>query len=262
MPDYTGRPLYLQVADNLRRRIVDGELRPGDQIPSLSDLVQEYDTSSTTIRQAITVLRNEGHLLGQQGKGIFVRRARTPRQRLVGHLYEVRASGSPMARLIESFGAAPSWEHRSEPGLATADIARRLGIARGDPIMSTQYRFFADSEPILISTSHEPLAITRGTAIEVPEAGELRGVVPRFDSIGLSVTHVVERVTARTPRPYEVNALAIPTGIPVMSVERTYFARETVVETADLVVAGDNYTLTYIVPIPKDGAEEPPDQPR
>ena len=68
-------------------------------------------------------------------------------------------------------------------------------------------------------------------------------MVPRFDSLGLTVTHVVERVTARAPRPYEVDALAIPIGVPVMSVERTYFAEDTVLETADLVVAGDNYTL-------------------
>ena len=170
-PTHTGRPLYLQVADDLRRKIEQSDLRPGDQILPLSDLVREYDTSSTTIRQAIMVLRNEGHLLGQQGKGIFVRRARTPRQRLVGHLYGARASGSPMASLIESFGATPTWEHRSEAGEATADIARRLGIFRGDPVMNTQYRFFADSEPVLISTSHESLALTGRTRIEFPKSG-------------------------------------------------------------------------------------------
>jgi DNA-binding GntR family transcriptional regulator len=251
MPEYTGRPLYLQVADDLRRRIVDSELRPGDQIPPLSELVREYDTSSTTVRQAITVLRNEGHLLGHQGKGIFVRRARTPRQRLVGHLYGARAAGSPMAHLIESFGADPRWDYQSEVGSATSEVARRLGIVKEEPVMVTQYRFLADSEPILISTSYEPLALTRNTPIEYPEAGELKGVVPRFDSIGMIVTHVVEQVTARAPRPYEVDALAIPEGVPVMSIIRTYFSNTTVVETADLVVAGDNYTLSYIVPIPE-----------
>lgn len=257
MPDYTGRPLYLVVADDLRRRIEDGDLQPGDQIPSLSELVAEYDTSTTTIRQALALLRSEGLLVGQQGKGVFVRRARTARERLVGHLYGARATGSPMARLVESSGAAPSWDHHSEPATATSEIARRLGVRRGDPVMRTQHRFFADNEPILISTSFEPLELTRGTPIEYPEVGEVRGVVARFDSIGVPITHVVERVSARAARPYENTALAIPTGVPVMAIERTYFSNDIAVETADIVVAGDNYTLTYIVPIPALDASLP-----
>lgn len=258
MPDFTGRPHYLIVADELRRRIEDGELRPGSQIPSMAELVREYGTSSTTVRQAIGILRNEGHLVGHQGKGIFVRQARAARPRLVGHLYGVRAASSPMERLIEATGATPSLEHHSEEIAASSDIAFRLGLERGDAVMRTQHRFLADAEPMLISTSYEPLAITRGTPIELPEATELHGVVARFDSIGMAVTHVIERVNARAARPYEIEALAVPTGVPVMSIERTYFSNNTPVETADLVVAGDNYTLTYIVPIPPADQELPP----
>lgn len=252
MPDLTGRPMYLVVADDLRKRIDRADLRPGDQIPSLAELVGEYDASTTTIRQALAVLRAEGHLVGQQGKGVFVRRARASRERLVGHLYEGRPVGSPMARLVESFGSTPSWEHSSLPKSATAEVARRLSIKRGEAVMVTQHRFFADDEPVLISTSYEPLSITGGTAIEYPEVGEPRGVVARFDSIGVRVENVVERVSARAPRPYEVEALVIPTGVPVMCIERTYNAGPLTVETADLVVAGDNYTLTYVVPLPEN----------
>jgi DNA-binding GntR family transcriptional regulator len=249
--DYTGRPLYLQIADELRRQIFEGDLAPGEQLPSIADLVAEYDTSTTTVRQALGVLRNEGLVFGHQGKGSFVRPVRPRRRRVLNHIYAERPTGSPLANSIVAAGGEPSWEHQSSTRRATNVIADRLRIKPGDPIMTTQYRFFSDAEPIMLSTSYEPLALTKGTPVELPEDGTAVGVVRRFDVIGINITHVTEDVTARAPRPYEVDALHVPLGVPVMSVERTYFADELPVETADVIVAADTYTLSYTVRIPQ-----------
>ncbi len=46
-----------------------------------------------------------------------------------------------------------------------------------------------------------------------------------------------------------VESLEVPRGIPVMAIERTYFAGRVAIETADAVVAADNYELTYDNPI-------------
>ena len=116
--------------------------------------------------------------------------------------------------------------------------------------MRTQYRFFADDQPVMLSTSYEPLAVTGGTPIEQPEASPTTGVVGRMDLIGVHVTHVVEDVQARAPRPYETEALQVPTGVPVLYVERTYFADELPVETAEIVVSSDRYVFSYAAPIP------------
>jgi DNA-binding GntR family transcriptional regulator len=64
------------------------------------------------------------------------------------------------------------------------------------------------------------------------------------------ITHVIEDVQARAPRPYEAEALQVPTGVPVLYVERTYVADELAVETAEIVVSSDRYVFSYAVPIP------------
>lgn len=122
--------------------------------------------------------------------------------------------------------------------------------------MKTNYRFFADEVPVMLSTSYEPIAVTGGTPIEQPEAGPVTEVIPRMDTIGMSITRLSESVTARAPRPYEGDALNVPSGNPVLAIERTYFAGETAVETADIIVSADRYTLVYHVPIPPKSPEQ------
>ena len=210
----------------------------------------DYGVSRIVVRRAIDVLQNEGLVNKQQGRGTFVREQRPVRQRVIGDLYGKRPTHSPMKRISEDQGRRSEWDYQSRRTTATKAIAERLSIQAGDEVMRTTYRFFADEEPIMLSTSYEPLAITAGTPIEQPEGGVVTGVVPRFDSLGLYITHVTEDVTARAPRPYEAEALAIAPGVPVMAITRTYFVTDRPVETADVVVAADRYSLTYNLPIP------------
>lgn len=71
--DSLGQPEYRRVMDDLRRKIVNGELKVGSPIPSTTKLMTEYGVSSTVVRRAVSELRTEGLLIGQSGKGVFVR---------------------------------------------------------------------------------------------------------------------------------------------------------------------------------------------
>lgn len=73
MVERTGRPGYLQIADDLRQQIRDGRLAAGQALPSTARLREEYDVSAGVVKAAISVLRTEGAVIGQQGKGVFVR---------------------------------------------------------------------------------------------------------------------------------------------------------------------------------------------
>jgi GntR family transcriptional regulator len=70
----TGQPAYRQVADDLRRQIADGMLEVGARLPTITQLMARYDVSSTVVKAAINQLKIEGLVVGQQGKGVFVRR--------------------------------------------------------------------------------------------------------------------------------------------------------------------------------------------
>ncbi|MET7459579.1 winged helix-turn-helix domain-containing protein [Nonomuraea sp. NPDC005501] len=73
MVEKTGRPGYLQIADDLRTQIRTGSLGPGAALPSTAQLCQRYDVSASVVKAAISVLRTESLVVGQQGKGVFVR---------------------------------------------------------------------------------------------------------------------------------------------------------------------------------------------
>ena len=65
-------PLYIQVASVMRQRIEAEQWRPGQKISTLVELEKEFQVARVTVRQAIDILREEGLLNCQQGRGTFV----------------------------------------------------------------------------------------------------------------------------------------------------------------------------------------------
>lgn len=66
-------PLYAQLADALRERIVKGTWPIGTQIPTLPELAHEFGVGLITVRQAVQLLKNEALVAAEQGRGTFVR---------------------------------------------------------------------------------------------------------------------------------------------------------------------------------------------
>lgn len=66
-------PAYSQLANILRCSMVDGILRPGDQLPSEAQLCERYNVSPMTVRRTINLLVDQGVVIAQQGRGTFVK---------------------------------------------------------------------------------------------------------------------------------------------------------------------------------------------
>ena len=64
---------YLRIAHELRRRIEHGELRPGEQVPSVNDLAKEYGVARGTARRALDQLKEWGLTESVVGWGTFVK---------------------------------------------------------------------------------------------------------------------------------------------------------------------------------------------
>lgn len=250
MTSWTGTPAYAQIANDYRTKIIEGTLPDGAKLPSESELMKEYGVSRIVARQAIGVLRNEGLIVSHTGKGSFVR-PRQQMERLARNRYRRRKLTGEFADDARRVGATADIEASSAPAPASSNIATRLKIDAGAPVMRTAYRFLANGRPIQVSTSYEPLTLTEGTDIERPEEGPLAGlgVISRMDSIGVRVTEAIESVTTRAPLPWEVEALGIPQGVHILNVDRTFLAGDLPVETCDIVVPGDRYGLTYRIPV-------------
>src|SRR5579862_3169120 len=66
-------PKYAQVVAEIKRRIESGEYAPGSLLPSEHQLVDLFDVSRPTIVKSLSVLRQDGWIDTQQGRGSFVR---------------------------------------------------------------------------------------------------------------------------------------------------------------------------------------------
>ncbi|MYT89982.1 GntR family transcriptional regulator [Streptomyces sp. SID8359] len=98
------RLTFERIADDLRQQIRDGELRPGQLLPTQSQLMQTYKASSLTVQKAIRLLRNEGWVIARQGRGTFVTRSadfEDAFEKVAGDLQQQIYSGTlaPGARL-------------------------------------------------------------------------------------------------------------------------------------------------------------------
>src|SRR4051812_30049503 len=245
------RAVYKQLADILREAIWTGELEPGEQLPSEQELRDAHDVARGTIRQAITLLKNEGLIEVQHGRGSFVR-ARPPVRRLAHDRFRRRHRERGKAAFLveqEGEGRVPEVEV-FEVGKTRApeEIAGLLGIAPGAAVLVRRRRYLADGQPMEVATSYLPWELAEGTPIAEADTGP-GGIYARLEETGHRLKRFTEEVTGRMPTEEEVRALQLPAGVPVLRLIRVAFDVEDVaVEVCDTVMGADRYVLSYELP--------------
>ncbi|WP_328300122.1 GntR family transcriptional regulator [Streptomyces sp. NBC_00435] len=235
---------YSRVADALRTRIRAGEWPVGGRLPSRARLAAEYRVGQSVTQRAMELLIIEGLLDGRAGAGTYVR---VPRARL--RVVRSRGGGGPA-------GSGPvrgeSRSHTKTRVAATEGIAERLAIAPGDPCVLTTYAFLDEDRPFEVCESWEPMAVTDGTPVLLPELGPHKGagIVQRMRAIGITVTSALE-----VPRPAratrrQAGLLGITVGDLITEIERTHYAADgRAVETADIVVCDRHSEIAYEIPL-------------
>ncbi|WP_328776148.1 GntR family transcriptional regulator [Streptomyces goshikiensis] len=232
---------YLAVADVLRARILAGEWEIGERLPSRARLAVEYGVGRNVMQRAVDRLIIDGLLEGRAGSGTYLRMPRE-RLRLVRSRHHERQDRRERGR-------ADAWDSHSQVRVpAPEPIAERLAISSGDLCVHTHYEFLAEGQPVQLSASWEPMAITDGTPIVLPEQGPLagKGVVERMRSIGVVISTVVEVPRPARATPRQANLLGISVGDLVLQIERTIFDTDgRPVETADMVIPDARREVVY-----------------
>ena len=107
-------PHYVRIRDEISRRIEVGELRTGDQIPSLREMCTEFGVSSITARRALLDLLNEGIVERRGGLGAFVTGARRRARiavAIIGYSEgSWRENSGSFGQLVGGI-ASSTWEH-------------------------------------------------------------------------------------------------------------------------------------------------------
>lgn len=246
-----GRPVYLQIADDLRTAILEGEIPAGTPIPTEPDLESRYGAARGTVRNAISVLRSEGLIDVEQGRGMFVRR-RTPVRRLAHDRFARRHRKAGKAAFIAELEAEG---RRAEvevlevgPQPASKEIAKRLGLKAGSRVLVRRRRYLSDGQPIESATSYLPWQVVKGSPIVEEDPGP-GGIYARLEDLGHRLKYFTEEVAARMALADEVRQLQLRPGVPVIHLVRTAFdTDDRPVEVCDTLMAADSYILSYRLP--------------
>jgi len=68
----SSKGIFLQIADNLCRQIMDGSLKPGDRVPSVRDLAAEFEVNRNTVMRTYSNLQGAGIFDNKRGIGFFI----------------------------------------------------------------------------------------------------------------------------------------------------------------------------------------------
>ncbi len=246
------RPVYQQIADLLRDRIVRGGYPPGAKLPSETELVQEYDVSRLTVRRALAVLVSEGRTESKRGIGVYVREV-PPVLRMGNNRFSRaarRAGKGALAAEAERLGL--DWEAEVlELVTVAAPLAVREVLGEERAVVKRR-RMIVGGEPTQLADSYLPESVA--TAIKYDQ-GETApgGVYGLLERHGHMISRFRESITVRAATPEESVALGIQNAAPVAVLVRIAFDQDgRPVEYFDSVAVGDRHVYVYEFDAPDD----------
>lgn len=210
----TFSPLYRQIKSLILQGLESGEWRPGEAIPSESDLATRFNVSQGTVRKAIDEMAAENLLIRKQGKGTFVASHADPRAffrflRLV-----------PLAGGVEQSTSQPLECWRAKAG---TEAARVLQLKLGDAIIIVRRLLQFSNRPVVVDEIYLPGEIFSGLSLEVLKdwQGSLYSLFEtRF---GVRMIRAEERIRAVAADRNSAELLGVADGSPLLSVERVSF---------------------------------------
>lgn len=198
---------YRQIADDLRDRIVAGELGAGGAVlPSEAELSAEHAASRVTVRRALEVLRDEGLVSSRQGFGWFV--ATDPVRQSLGRLgtieQQLAASGAVPERRIVGFGFVPAPRRAREV----------LGV---DTVLRTVRVNLADGAPFARVTVWCPEALASGLSRDDVAARSF------LELLDVPLGGATQTIGAGACSAGDAELLGVPERSPVLRCERTTY---------------------------------------
>lgn len=254
----------MRIADDLRIQIESGQRQPGDALPTLHQLAEQWACSITSARTAIDLLKKQGLITGGRGKAPVVRIP--PRQ-------VVRTSKRHQE---EKDVVLQTEEIRSRRGLAEDDMDVELDeleftadyqtVPAGeklaeafdiDPADELLQRIYEHSDPRTErleawSISWIPMKLIESNpAIADPaNAAWPGGTLHQLYTVGIEVIEVIDDVTASMPSTVDVERWQLPDGVPMIWCRRTSVDTEgRVVEVTDAQYPADRTVLNFHTPL-------------
>jgi GntR family transcriptional regulator len=223
-------PLWAQLEADLRRRLAAGAF--DERFPTDRELVESYEVSRNTAREAVDRLCAEGLLERRRGRGTFILAPEF--EQPTGALYS-------LFRSIEAAGVTQTSRVLQLEECTDAAAADRLQLARDAPLVLLSRLRCAGGQPLALDRVWLPAAIAR------PLLDVDFGHTALYDELasrcGVVMTDGWERIRPVLPTAAERTLLQQPAGQAVFTIERLGRSAERAVEWRVSLVRGDRYAF-------------------
>ena len=229
------QPMYLRIAENLRKQIESGALEPGAQLPTEGDLCDRYGASRNTVRDAIKRL-TEMHLVDPRpGKGTYVTKKIEP---FVTDLSPQTGDGGEEGQTYPSQVKKQNRKARADSPIVWSssvsapdipqEVASRLNLSPNEEIIIRAQKRFIDEAVWSLQTSYYPRKWADQGAGRLREITNIpEGTTQYLESaLGLKQVGYEDWISARAAKEDESDLFDVPHNAVMFLIYRTGFAAD------------------------------------
>ncbi|AUJ31449.1 MAG: GntR family transcriptional regulator [Liquorilactobacillus nagelii] len=180
----TSSPIYIQIHNDIKRKIESGKWKIGQRIPAERKLATDYGVSRMTLRQAVQTLVDEGILERRVGSGTFV----------ASQKVQEKMSGiTSFSELTKAQGKVPSSQtvsyHVAAPSLSEME---KLHLTENQLVLRMERIRFADQTPICFDVATVPYELVK----EFSKEDVTSSLYRVLEKNGLAIGHAQQKVSA------------------------------------------------------------------
>jgi GntR family transcriptional regulator len=231
------------LAAAIKGKILEGEFKEGEYIPSEPQLSQMFNISRTTVRQALQKLCNDGLLERQRGKGTIVVMQRKKLSRQFpgwsSFTEETKRMGKNPGTLIVSVDAI----------IPPDEIAAALQLEHGEKAIYMLRKRYADDELLGVSESYFNRSVLDSQHIQMMNLFELnnRSIYAFLEERGIELVWANESIEAGAVDKKVAKILGIVAGAPMLYLTRVVYGPDDVpIEYAINKFRGDKYKISIV----------------
>lgn len=201
-------PRYVQLAELFRQRVEKGDWPPGCVLPSIEQLMLEYDVARVTVRQAVSLLAGEGILSPERGRGTFVTQKAGRRRQL--------AVETTLAELVDMYRGDRPFHATLSEGYAMPRLKDSDGVPAAKYFHMRRVHS-RDGEPYCVIS----LFIESRVFRRAPTRFRKELVLPVLTSLpDIAIASGRQTLTISKADPETAGLLGIPVGAPIADVRR------------------------------------------
>ncbi|HKZ54259.1 MAG TPA: GntR family transcriptional regulator [Anaerolineales bacterium] len=229
-------PLYVQLASWLEKEIADSRFDIGARLPAEMELATLAGLNRNTVRHALASLAEKGLLATEKGRGTFVRRKQV--------LHPIRQLGR-LTSFVDDFDLSDVLIEdvtlSKEKARAKPDLAKKLMISAGEPVVRIERLRIADKTPFVLERQYYTYR-DFGRLLDI----ELKGSMYRLltAQFRADLHHSAQTVRAVRPLRDVAQKLGIRQDVPCLFLESlAYTEKNTCIEVLESYYRGDRYAF-------------------